>query len=79
MRKTAEYHALRLPSDIDFRALWTFKSLDEDGELQVFFEGLLGLCNSTAVLRGRVRQSTVQCMIDREGKGRDGKFSGEMK
>ena len=50
MRKTAEYHALKLHRNIDFRALrWTFKSLDEDGELQEFFGGLVGLCSSKAV------------------------------
>ena len=50
MRETAEDHAMKLHRNIDFRALlWTFKSLDEDGELQEFFEGLIGLCNSTAV------------------------------
>jgi hypothetical protein len=50
MRETAEEYARRLPHDIDFTALWwTFKSLDEDGELQEFFQGLLGLCSSTAV------------------------------
>jgi hypothetical protein len=49
MRKTAEDRALKLHRN-DFRALlWTFKSLDEDGELQEFFGGLLGLCSSTAV------------------------------
>jgi hypothetical protein len=50
MRETAEDCARRLHHDIDFRALWwTFKSLDEDGELQEFFGGLLGLCSSKAV------------------------------
>jgi hypothetical protein len=50
MRKTAEHFAWRLHRNIDFRALrWTFKSLDEDGELQEFFEGLVGLCSSKAV------------------------------
>ena len=50
MLKTAEDHALKLRRNIDFRALmWTFKSLDEDGELQEFFEGLPGLCSSKAV------------------------------
>jgi hypothetical protein len=50
MRETAEHYARKLHHDIDFRALWwTFKSLDEDGELQEFFEGLIGLCSSKAV------------------------------
>ena len=50
MRRTAEDYARKLYHNIDFRALWwTFKSLDEDGELQEFFEGLPGLCSSKAV------------------------------
>jgi hypothetical protein len=50
MRWTAEEFALRLHHNIDYHALlWTFKSLDEDGERQEFFEGLLGLCSSKAV------------------------------
>jgi Family of unknown function (DUF6535) len=50
MRETAEVHALKLTRDIDFRALWwTFESLDEDVELQEFFEGLLGLCSSKTI------------------------------
>ncbi len=50
MRKTAEDYALDLARKIDFDALWwTFESLDEDGELQQFFEGLPGLCKSKAI------------------------------
>ncbi len=50
MRKTAEDYALNLARKIDFDALlWTFGSLDQDGELQQFFEGLPGLCNSKTV------------------------------
>ena len=50
MRKTAEDYAQKLHQNIDFRSLWrTFESLDEDGELQEFFEGILGLCSSKAV------------------------------
>ena len=50
LRKTAEDYAWKLQHKIDFRALlWTFESLDEDGELQEFFGGLPGLCNSKAV------------------------------
>ena len=50
LRKTAEDYAQKLRNDIDFRTLWrTFKSLDEDGELQEFFQGLPGLYNSKAV------------------------------
>ena len=47
MRKTAEEFAFRLPSDIDYRSLlWTFESLNEDTELEKFFEGLPHLCDS---------------------------------
>jgi hypothetical protein len=50
MREAAEYYARRLHHDIDIRALlWTFKSINEDGELQEFFEGIPGLCSSTLV------------------------------
>ena len=50
MRKTAEVYAQNLHHQIDFDALWrTFESLDEDAELQEFFQGLLGLCSSKTV------------------------------
>ncbi|KAI9447475.1 hypothetical protein H4582DRAFT_5850 [Lactarius indigo] len=50
MVKTAEEAALKISSEIDARALmWTFDSLDEDHELERFFAGIPGLCNSTAV------------------------------
>ena len=50
MRETAEDYAKRFHHNIEFCSLWkTFQSLDEDGELQAFFGGLLGLCNSKAV------------------------------
>ncbi|KAH9983055.1 hypothetical protein BJV74DRAFT_54400 [Russula compacta] len=50
MRRTAEEFALRLDPDIDYRALsWTFETLDEDKELEQFFEGIPGLCSSEAV------------------------------
>jgi hypothetical protein len=50
MRKTAEDYASRLNGGIYLRALWwTYNSLVEDGELQEFFEGIPGLCNSKAV------------------------------
>ncbi|KAH9170370.1 hypothetical protein EDB89DRAFT_1978589 [Lactarius sanguifluus] len=45
--KTAEEHASGLPAEIDYRALeWTFDSLDEDHELEQFFDGV---CSSNAV------------------------------
>jgi hypothetical protein len=44
LRETAEDYARRLHHNIDYRALWwTFKSLDEDGELQEFLGGILDL------------------------------------
>ena len=50
MRETAEEFALKLDPDIDYRALsWTFETLDEDKELEQFFEGVPGLCSSDAV------------------------------
>jgi len=49
MTKAAEETAQMLTSDIDGRALlWTFESLDEDHELERFFAGIPGFCNSTA-------------------------------
>jgi len=50
MEKAAEDFALGLPSDIDGRALiWTLETLDEDDELEAFFEGIPGFCNSAVV------------------------------
>ena len=47
MSKTAEEYALKLTPDIDYRSLlWTFQSLDEDSDLEKFFEGLPRLCDS---------------------------------
>jgi hypothetical protein len=48
--KRAEEYASGLPSDIDYRAVsWTFSSLDQDRELEQFYEGVPGFCNSSAV------------------------------
>ena len=48
--KTAEEYACELPADIDYRAVsWTFRSFDQDHELEKFFEGVPGFCTSTAV------------------------------
>ncbi|KAH8993836.1 hypothetical protein EDB86DRAFT_1313845 [Lactarius hatsudake] len=48
--KTAEEHAGELTADIDYRSLdWTFDSLDEDRELEQFFDGVPGFCNSNVV------------------------------
>ena len=50
MEKAAEDFALSLPSDIDGRALIrTLETLDEDEELEAFFEGIPGFCNSAVV------------------------------
>jgi hypothetical protein len=47
MSKTAEQYALKLPPGIDHNSLlWTFESLDEDTDLEKFFEGLPRLCDS---------------------------------
>jgi Family of unknown function (DUF6535) len=48
--QTAQESALQLSGDIDSRVLrWTFDSLDEDHELERFFEGIPGFCNSEVV------------------------------
>ena len=50
MDKRAEETALKLSSGIDTRAfMWTFDILDEDHELERFFSGLPGFCNSKVV------------------------------
>ena len=47
MNKTAEKYALKLDPGIDYRSLlWTFQSLEEDSDLEKFFEGLPRLCDS---------------------------------
>ncbi|KAN0137369.1 hypothetical protein V8E53_004814 [Lactarius tabidus] len=46
----AEEYASGLPSDIDHRALsWTFDSLDEDDDLEQFFDNVPGFCSSSAL------------------------------
>jgi hypothetical protein len=48
--RTAEECANRQPADIDYRALlWTFDSLKNDREIEQFFEGVPGFCNSNAL------------------------------
>ena len=55
MTKTAEQFARQLDSEIDYDSLmWTFDSLDEDKELEQFFEGVPGLCGSRAVPNAQV-------------------------
>jgi hypothetical protein len=50
IEKAAEDTALDLPSGIDGRALlWTFRNLDEDDEIEAFFEKIPGFCNSAVV------------------------------
>ena len=50
MEKAAEDFALGLPPDIDGRALIrTLETLDEDEEIEAFFEGIPGFCNSAFV------------------------------
>jgi hypothetical protein len=50
MEKAAEEFALDLPSDIDGRALIrTLETLDEDDELEAFFEGISRFFNSAVV------------------------------
>jgi hypothetical protein len=47
LSKTAEEFAIKQNPDIDHRSLlWTFDSLDEDTDLEKFFEGLPRLCDS---------------------------------
>jgi hypothetical protein len=47
MIETAEHYAFKLDPEIDHRSLlWTFKLLDEDADLEKFFEGLPRLCDS---------------------------------
>jgi hypothetical protein len=48
MSKTAEEFAVKLKPDIDHKSLlWTFDTLDEDKDLEKFFEALPRLCDST--------------------------------
>jgi len=50
MEKKAEEAALNISSEIDARALMrTFDSLDQDHELERFFEGIPGFCSSNVV------------------------------
>jgi hypothetical protein len=50
MEKAAKDFAMGLPPDIDGRALiWTLETLDEDDEIEKFFEGIPGFCRSTVI------------------------------
>ena len=51
MEEGFEQTALKVSSDIDGRALmWTYESLDEDHELELFFSGIPGFCSSSVVV-----------------------------
>ena len=61
MSETAEEFAFRLPPDIDHRSLsWTFESLDEDTNLEKFFEGLPHLCDSETGKELDLQQGFIQ-------------------
>jgi hypothetical protein len=50
MEKTSEEAALNVSPEIDARALMrTFDSLDQDHELERFFEGIPGFCSSIQI------------------------------
>ena len=50
MKKAAARFALRLSSDIDYRALsWMFTTLNDDDEFEQFFDALPSLCDSEAL------------------------------
>ena len=50
LSKTAEEYSSREPVEIDYRSLkWTFDSLDQDSDLEKFFEGVPDFCKSKAV------------------------------
>jgi hypothetical protein len=49
MQKGTGQFALKLPSDIDYRALsWMFNTLNSDDEFEQFFDALPSLCDSEA-------------------------------
>jgi hypothetical protein len=61
MAKTAERYAFKLDPDIDYDSLlWTFQSLDEDSDLEKFFEGLPRLCSSETGRRLNLRQGFIE-------------------
>ena len=67
MRKTAEQFALRLDPEIDYDSLsWMFESLDEDKEVEQFFEGVPGLCSSKALPRAQrdfFKRNNIETML----------------
>ena len=61
MSETAEEFAFRLPPDIDHRSLsWTFESLDEDTDIEKFFEGLPHICDSETGRELDLQQGFIQ-------------------
>ena len=60
MSKTAEEFAIKLKPDIDHRSLlWTFDTLDEDQDLEKFFEALPRLCDSATGKKLELQQGFI--------------------
>ena len=60
MSKTAEEFAVKLKPDIDYRSLlWTFDTLDEDKDLEKFFEALPRLCDSATGKKLELQQGFI--------------------
>ena len=60
MTETAEKFAFKLDPDIDYNSLlWTFESLDEDTDLEKFFEGLPRLCDSGTGKELKLKESFI--------------------
>jgi hypothetical protein len=65
MRKAVENSAWKLSAEIDSHVLeWTFDALDEDHELERFFEGIPGLYTS------RVFRDPQQALVANLGLGK---------
>jgi hypothetical protein len=61
MTKTAEEYAFKLPADIDYHSLlWTFESLDDDGDLEKYFEAFPRLCDSETGKKLNLQQSFIK-------------------
>jgi hypothetical protein len=61
IRKIVEDFALKLPPDIDYQSLlWTFRSLDEDADLENFFEAFPRLCDSETGKELKLQQGFVK-------------------
>jgi uncharacterized protein DUF6535 len=60
MSKTAEEYAFKMSPSIDYDSLlWTLESLDEDADLEKFFEGFPGLCDSETGKKLNVQQGFI--------------------